>query len=129
MSDKSEQITKKSLLAVTVVAMLFIGMQGCTMSETNPSPEEDSLTPQDESRWETVTFDEWRQYAFDAGSLKQWTDGEGNEIIDTWVRVTYENLPGTALYDIQKWHVDARQNRYRISDNFSYDQEDNLCET
>lgn len=140
MKRKSQRLNPTLLTAaMAVILMILLGSQGCTenkmvsVEEPGPKPlsltNEEPLSQMNENRWETVTFDGWRQYAFDPATLVRWVDDEGNTVIDVWVRVTYVDMPGTAVYDVQKWHVDDQRNRYRISDNFSYDEENHLCET
>lgn len=73
--------------------------------------------------------DEWRQYSFEPASIKTWINEEGDEILDVWVRIDFKNNPGTVVRDEQQWHMDLKNNRYKVSDTFSFDKDGNYCET
>ena len=73
--------------------------------------------------------DTWRDYSFEPASIKTWTNEEGDQILDVWVRIDYKNNPGTAVRDEQQWHIDFANNRYKVSDSFAFDADGNYCET
>ncbi|WP_139159836.1 hypothetical protein [Acidaminobacter hydrogenoformans] len=73
--------------------------------------------------------DAWRDYSFEPASIETWTNEEGDQILDVWVRIDYKNNPGTAVRDEQQWHIDFANNRYKVSDSFAFDADGNYCET
>lgn len=73
--------------------------------------------------------DTWRDYSFEPASIEIWTNEEGDEILDVWIRIDYKNNPGTAVRDEQQWHIDSANNRYKVSDSFAFDADGNYCET
>lgn len=79
--------------------------------------------------FEQAGSDPWRDYSFEPASIETWINEEGDEILDVWVRIDYKNNPGTAVRDEQQWHIDFKNNRYKVSDSFAYDAEGNFCET
>lgn len=97
-----------------------------------PSPEAPAaptLPQAKEKIFEQVGSDPWRDYSFEPASIETWINEEGDEILDVWVRIDYKNNPGTAVRDEQQWHIDFKNNRYKVSDSFAYDADGNFCET
>jgi len=97
-----------------------------------PSPETPAAPnlPQAKVKiFEQAGSDPWRDYSFEPASIETWTNEEGDEILDVWVRIDYKNNPGTAVRDEQQWHIDFKNNRYKVSDSFAYDADGNFCET
>ena len=70
-----------------------------------------------------------RTYSFDSKSISTWVNEEGDEILDVLVAIDYADNPGVAVRDEQQWHIDLKNNRYKISDSFSYDRDGRGCET
>ncbi len=70
-----------------------------------------------------------RTYSFDSKSISTWINEEGDEILDVLVAIDYADNPGVAVRDEQQWHIDLKNNRYKISDSFSYDRDGRGCET
>jgi hypothetical protein len=70
-----------------------------------------------------------RTYSFDSKSISTWVNEEGDEILDVLVAIDYADNPGVAVRDEQQWHIDLKNNRYKISDSFSYDRDGSGCET
>ena len=93
------------------------------------APAVPTLPQVQEKIFEQAGSDPWRDYSFEPASIKTWTNEEGDEIHDVWVRIDYKNNPGTAVRDEQQWHIDFKNNRYKVSDTFSFDASGNYCET
>jgi len=106
------------------------------VAETPATPEPSTETPitptlpqAKEKIFEPAGSDPWRDYSFEPASIDTWINEEGDEILDVWIRIDYKNNPGTAVRDEQQWHIDFKNNRYKVSDSFAYDAEGNFCET
>lgn len=63
----------------------------------------------------------WRDYYFASNTIEEWITPDGINVINVWVRIDYNNNPGVAVRDVQHWHIDYKNNRYKVSDDFSYD--------
>lgn len=110
--------------------LLILMVSGCVpVPEEEPSVVSAFDRALEEAEVIVSVSDGFRQYAFDAASIHQWTDREGNEILDVRVIIEIPENVGIAYKEIQLWHIDYENRRYRISDSYSYDREGNLCET
>jgi len=145
--QKSKSL-KKILPMVTLVLLLILSatLTACApaaeppaippISETPATPEPSSKTPvkptlpqAQEKLFEPAGSDPWRDYSFEPASIKTWINEEGDDILDVWVRIDFKNNPGTVVRDEQQWHIDLKNNRYKVSDTFSFDADGNYCET
>ena len=70
-----------------------------------------------------------RSYSFNINTINTWTNEEGDEILDVLVAIDYADNPGVAVRDEQQWHIDIKNNRYKISDSFAYDIDGRGCES
>lgn len=93
------------------------------------NPAAPTLPQAHEKIFEPAGSDPWRDYSFEPASIETWTNEEGDDILDVWVRIDYKNNPGTAVRDEQQWHIDFKNNRYKVSDSFAFDADGNYCET
>ncbi|MDK9711511.1 hypothetical protein [Acidaminobacter sp.] len=129
---------KKLLPMVTLTLLLTAAatLSACAPAVEPPAtppaaetPAAPTLPQAQEKIFEQAGSDPWRDYSFEPASLQTWINEEGDEILDVWVRIDYKNNPGTAVRDEQQWHIDFKNNRYKVSDSFAYDAEGNFCET
>lgn len=135
------QTSKNLKKLLPMVALTLLLAAAATLSACAPAVELPATPPVAETPaaptlpqatvkvFEPAGSDPWRDYSFEPASLQTWINEEGDEILDVWVRIDYKNNPGTAVRDEQQWHIDFKNNRYKVSDSFAYDAEGNFCET
>ena len=133
--------SKKLKMFLPMVTLSLLLAAAATLSACAPSAEPPATPPVAEAPavptlpqvqekiFEQAGSDPWRDYSFEPASLKTWINEEGDEILDVWVRIDFKNNPGTVVRDEQQWHIDFKNNRYKVSDTFSFDSSGNYCET
>jgi hypothetical protein len=136
MKHNNKAVKLPVLLTVLLMAVLLLS--ACTQAPgpVTPAPAEPvTETPApgipvpQEKVFLPAASDPWRDYSFEPASLKTWINEEDDEILDVWIRIDYKNNPGAAVRDEQQWHIDYKNNRYKVSDSFAYDADGNFCET
>lgn len=135
--EKSKKL--KMFLPMVTLSLLLttaVILTACAPSAEPPAtppvaeaPAVPTLPQVQEKIFEQAGSDPWRDYSFEPASLKTWINEEGDEILDVWVRIDFKNNPGTVVRDEQQWHIDFKNNRYKVSDTFSFDSSGNYCET
>lgn len=122
------------LALITAILLMLVSCAGMAPETVEPDDTavedwvEDWISSR-EKAFLPAGVDGRRTYSFDSKSISTWVNEEGDEILDVLVAIDYADNPGVAVRDEQQWHIDLKNNRYKISDSFSYDRDGRGCET
>ena len=111
------------------VALLFFFLLILTSCSPGEKAATEPSMTENEDGHVYVASDDWRSYYYDPESIERWTDSEGNDIIDVFVRIEYSDNPGNVSYEIQLWHLDPKEQRYKISDAYAFEADGSPQET
>src|SRR5690554_1599277 len=116
------------LALITAILLMLVSCAGMAPETVEPDDTavedwvEDWISSR-EKAFLPAGVDGRRTYSFDSKSISTWVNEEGDEILDVLVAIDYADNPGVAVRDEQQWHIDLKNNRYKISDSFSYDRD------
>ena len=119
-------IRNKISMGLSLLFLFILMITACAPAE-EASNEPSAVENQVEYIY--VDTDGWRSYFYEPESIEIWSDDEGNNIIDVFVRIEYTENLGTVAYERQLWHLNPENERYKISDAYAFESDGSPQET